>query len=351
MTLNDFVRQLSRDHEYAISEELKKIEKLNKVRESEEDKSRKLKEEIGLNHRYVSERSLSLKSIMATIDELKRQLRDLHKRLDEKSDELALAQTEVAGIQDKSGNIQKDLIRAEDSIAKISSSIIECELAKTRFQEKLNEAKITALQEYVKDIWKHILEMLYSQEDRKKILESRAKLEKAINDNPKIANLFEARTAWKNIITGQNHPLIKEKAKSELANIEDELSALFPGSLEIENQTTENGIIEELFYGLKNGDAYIYLPIPSREWNVFTEGRPARVSNLVANIIWALIKHFSIDVENGEFVYGNGFCYLKMNVTEKNIGVESINVTLSPDCSASLFLSRMPDELWEAING
>jgi hypothetical protein len=292
MTLQDILRERSREFLDAIQNTKIQLEKLRGERQAALDRARQSRADADAKRVTANDHANSVRVIEAQVVELERQIQELRSRLNARQAELKRSRDQQLAISSAISE-QRKRERSELGAAdNFDEEIEKTEKALDRDHSRLLEARRSALPAYLDYVWGRLLEHSRGSEQRRAAVDTRQRFEQERHQTPELASLWEAREEWKRIVNSTAPTLVIQTARSELARVERELETRFPGlwdALAGESAVTET---EELFFRTVDATSStsIPLPIPNETWKAIADGQAGNEEQLAMRLVWALAK-------------------------------------------------------------
>lgn len=292
MTLQDILRERSRELLDAIQNAKNQLEKLRGERQAALERARQSRADADAKRATGNDHANSVRLIEAQVVELERQIQELRSKLNERQAELKHCRDEQLEISSAIAE-QRKRERTELSAAdSFDDGIEKTERALARDHSRLLEARRSALPAYLDYVWGRLLEHSRGAEQRRAAVDTRQRFERERHQNPELASLWEAREEWKRIANSAAPTLVIQTAKSELARVERELETRFPGLWDALAGEAAVAETEEVFFRTVDATSFtsIPLPIPSETWKAIADGQAGNEEQLAMRLVWAMSK-------------------------------------------------------------
>lgn len=351
VTLNDFVRDASREPAAALQAIRERIAFLYSEKEGCEQRLVVVREEISqvkstrgkhveVIEKFRSEEAGLLKEIgrlKFLLSEKQKEIERAKLDLDEKESEVASQrrneQTEAKKIEE----LERRVDQAEDEIARLS--------------QRVSDAKLLGLGGYLDSIWNKILNIDTSLEKMREKNRAHEQFLAARHEDPEVADLVESLEEWKHIFGAAAPKRVRETALGQIDDITRRLNERFPGALEVSEKGSGVAEVEELHYfSPDGGSAVIFVPIPAKVWYRLSEGQLDREGECAVRMVWELINCCKLSPESASFVlFKDRYCGLRLSQMDEDLLRDPITVRVCPGGEVSFVLSEVPTELVEEL--
>lgn len=305
----------------------------------------------------ISERERTLRDSQLKVQEIDRQIKELQARLRERQKEHERVEAEYSAAKGAAADRLRDGQRARKEAEEWERKVAEVRERIQTYQMRLREERRAALRKYLAALWTRLLEA-----DRKAAsgMEARAELDRlnrARHDDPRVAELWEARQEWLRIAQSAGPPPVRETARREVQKIEEDLERRFPGALKVATAGTLDDLEEVYLCPRAAGDGWkLLLCIPAEICESLNAGESASTQGLAARIIWAFARGIQNEGGHGEpwrsrFDVQQGYLVMFVDGGPENIkDRETIAVALSGGGRVTFMLSELPTEIRGAMN-
>jgi chromosome segregation ATPase len=344
MTLQDLLRQHTREAQDALEGIEDKIRQLGSQKRAELSQMEKLQAEIDTKHSSEKLKNQRLEENETKIRELERQIEELNQEKKILIEALKDAEIEV---EDASRQKKKVETRATNYDHEINVNVAE----KEHLTKRLKTSRHVAFHAYLEEIEKRLAKAVSAQEEIAGKLASRRKLEEARHENNEVMNLYEAKLEIDKLLKMSTVTAVREQLNQQLRAIEGKIEALYPGALAVDDQTQVISQIEELFFATwREGKTNIYIPITLNAWKEIAKGECSIDKTSTLRLLWGLARGLGIDHTNSRLKVMDDVVLLEVD-KDFNISSEShsISMPLPGSGSIAFLLSKLPREVQEAI--
>lgn len=357
VNLQDIVREQTRPILDLLSGTEKEMEDHLRSQESAEARERNLKQEAAEMQPAISELERTLRDSQLKVQEIERQIKELQARLRERQKENERVEADYSTAKGAATDRLRDAARARKEAENWGAKVAEARERIQWYQMRLREERRAALRKHLAALWTRLLEA-----DRKAAsgTEARAELDRlnrARHDDPRVAELWEARQEWLRIAQSAGPPPVRETARREVQKIEEDLDNQFPGALKVAAAGPLDELEEVYLCPRAAGDGWkLLLCIPAEICESLDAGESGPTQGLAARIIWAFARAIQNDGGHDEqwssrFEVQQGYLVMFVDGGPENMkDQETIAVALSGGGRVTFMLSELPTEIRGAMN-
>lgn len=353
MSLQDIVREQTRTILDLLRGAEKELEVHRRNQTATETRERNFTQEAAGMQPVTSEREATLRSLRIKVQELQSQVAQLQERLHERQKECDLAEGEHREVEEERRQRLKAAASARKEAEECARMVAESQKQIVEYQERLRKERDIAFEKYLEKVWTSLVKCEDEAETAGEALQALEHLNRARHDDPRVAELWEARQEWQRISQSAGPVQVRKTAGREVQRIEEEIDVRFPGALVAAARGSKLDELEEIFARpLGSGSGYVIsLPVPVEICKTLDSGATSDAEDLAVRVIWGFAGGIpNTPKRKSRFaIRGNSLIMLVEETLAETQSRNPIAVRLAGGGRVSFLISELPRELQEAL--
>lgn len=361
MTYEDIVRGQTSDVRDQIQLLSRKKSDLEGARLALIDQVNRLRTELTQERKAESRAKHDLRDMEKTEDEILRRLQridEVRRRLNARlMDQRAAKDSQQSAVLGRRGLVEEALARIRAKEGEQEALAAQIEAAEKGLVEKraaLQSTLRVCMRMYLESVWKDIAQAQMSARDRTQQQIAVAAFERARHEDPSIADLYEQREQYRQLMKQATVPAVRGMLNAEYEKISKALNAKFPGALDAQ-VTGERPVTLLILHQYVNGQgqACVFMPFGPDVWKRIAEGGAGPEEDRAMRLMHAFVKGKDLRSEDGYFVSIDQFCAYESTVSGEEMALlqDDFVLELQADARIVFRMSPLAMDSQEAING
>lgn len=358
MNLPDIIRERTSRLITQIKDERAVLKEAHRNQTVEEETEQKLREESNSLQAQWDEGRTKVAFAKAEVQRIQREIIRLEEQKNDAQLALDEAEEECQGFEGPYKQKRNDIKSHKQKAEGLAITVENIEQKIDELNARLAQERVSSFKEYINRLWEHLSKLDHEAEASKDALEALQRLNNSRHEDPKIAELWEARHEWLRIVNSAGPTIVRRTAEDELNKIENTLDSLFPNALSVKVIGSPDDLSELFVWPLQGNEACILpLPIPNEIFASINEGKVDDDCNLAARIIWGFVKSFPWNTSEStagyvsRFKHSDDLLMLCIEKTSEEVqSADPVNIGLGGGGRVTFIISERPSELQEFIN-
>lgn len=360
MTYDDIVREQTRDLRDQLQRLAMKRSDLDGQKQALIDQGNRLRGELSQERKREVDAKRELREYEKTEDEILRRLQKIDELRSRLNTRLMDQRSKKDGQQ---SSIVATRLSVEDTLGRIRAKEQEqqaltqqIEAVERGLQEKsgnLRAALGQCIRQYLDGVWRDIASAQMSAVERTRQRSAFVAFQRARHEDPRIADLFEQREQYQQLLKQATVPAVRNMLLAELDKATRALNAAFPGAMEAQQEPREPTTLLVLYeYVNATGQACVLMPFGPDIWKTLAEGSKDVEQDRAMRLMHAFVSGKNLRAEDGHFSCADQFCAYESTVPGEDMDLlqEDFSLELPAETTVVFRLAPLPLEAQEAIN-
>ena len=358
MTLGELVREQTRTVRDLLESSAREMEELKTRRATALAQIQRTRREIGTLKELEVECAATMRPLESMVADLERAINDLQSQIERLRDRAIEFKAALKETRETHEEVEGQLAaerkaerRDQQHAEELAHELAKVGQGRAQQRARLGDEQRKAFATYLDRIWRRLCDLSRQEEELRGGREALKELERQRHDDPHIAVLWEARQEWAYIEQSTAPALVRNTARSKVAEIEEELNTRFPNALAAAQRGGPSSELEELYFVSGDGGAvWVPLPLPVGVWSSCESRAPDFEHDLVARIVWALARVFPPSQYASRFVNVQGLRGLAARCSAETLQeADGLRIELPAGGTVAFLFSPLPGELAEVI--
>ncbi len=355
--LTDTFKETQREYSESVrltEEHLSRL--LSKRRSAEENLNQILRSFENLRSSMVelkdviADRNHRIQAITEEIEKLDRKRLELVDRLGAYQEEIKEAQKSVARMEKEYIISQQAIEYEQKSIEALQPRIDILMNEKNALAEHFSSVCLLSLQRYLHRLAYELEGIVKTDIEQQRYADISGSFRDACKTDPQLSALWQARLDWFRMLKNSDSPAVKQAARREIVQIDNEFEKHFPGVLSIRKPEGNQSLAGELSVIFdETGRVLIMLPFRPDVWQNIEQGETSLSEESVMRFLWHFVAALDVDVAATDFVISHGLISLVLEAGAVKQLADKIRMQLPGGCDITIDLIRMPEEIQEVL--